>query len=307
LILCAIPGYQASLSGLAAAQNNEFPTVRAKQAAANPALLRLVAFLDEQKAKLGRPLRVIAPEELRLPFFFPFDEIIVKQFPTRLDEIAGVDFFVDSSVGQRLYRINGKADYNQILQSLTRGEVMRRVMTTDDRDFRFSVYTVDNALRFQHPAEGFPIGVQVGDFTELVKYELTRNSIGAGARVFMTLHWRALKAADLDYSVFIHIYDPKTNTLIRAYGGEPVSGAFNIWQGVEGARFSLNYHTRLWQTGEYIRDEWVLDIPADAPPGDYELRVGLFDALGGGRLQVTRDGQVIGDSIKITDFRIEGR
>jgi len=305
LILCAIPSWQYSLSGLESALSGGLPDDHAKQAASNPALLKLVDFLQAKKDTLNRPLKVIAPEELRLPYFFPFDDIAVKYFPTRLDEIADVDYFVDSAVGQKLYRINGKADYNQIFASFTRDNALKRVMTVDDLENRFSVYTVDNALRYQVPPEGLPIGVQVGDFTELIKYELTRNKIGAGARVFMTLHWKALKPANLDYSVFIHIYDPKENKAVEVYGGEPVSGAFNVWRDVPGAHFSVSYHTRLWQAGEFVKDEWILNIPRDAPPGKYELRVGLFDALGGERLPVTRNGVLIGDSIKLTDFEIE--
>jgi hypothetical protein len=305
LIVCALPAYKESLGLLEPLLNHSLPDDHAKQAAANPALMTLVDFLQAKKDTLNRPLYVVAPEELRLPFFFPFDNIRVKEFPTRLDEIANVDYFVDSAVGQKLYRINGKADYNQILASFTRENVMRRVMTVDDRENRFSVYTIDNALRYQVPPEGLPIGVQVGDFTTLVKYELTRNSIGAGARVFFTLHWKAIKPAPIDYSVFIHIYDPQTNKAVAVYGGEPVSGVFNVWQGVPGAHFSLSYHTRLWQAGEYVRDEWVLNIPKDAPPGKYELRVGLFDALKNDRLPITRDGVPLGDSYKITDFTIE--
>ncbi|MGB3717605.1 MAG: hypothetical protein WA996_24525, partial [Candidatus Promineifilaceae bacterium] len=33
-----------------------------------------------------------------------------------------------------------------------------------------------------------------------------------------------------------------------------------------------------WIEGEYIIDEHVLAIPADLPPGDYLLLIGLYDA-----------------------------
>ncbi len=305
LLLAALPAYNESLSGLRFADS--LPDDHAKQAAANPALMKLVDFLQAAKDKLGRPLRVVAPAELRLPYFFPFDDVrVADTYPTRLSELHDVDFFVDSSVGQRLYLINDKFAYNQILGSLTRIEAMKRVMTTDDHDFRFSVYTLNDAERFIAPDAVVYPNVQFGNFAVLNGFSMSRLDATPGTKLFMTLTWKALGPADRDYSVFIHFINQQTGALGAQVGGEPVSGAFSVWQGVQGEHFSVKYHTRLWEPGEYIRDEWVLLFTEDNPPGKYDIRVGFFDPLAteNARLPASKDGQPLGD-FYLLDNRFE--
>ncbi len=304
ILILALPGWSAALSGLDDALYNRLPDDHAKQAVANPALLTLVDDLQAAREVLGRPLRVAAPGELRLPFFFPMDDLRVTSYPTKLDQIADVDYFVDSSVGQRLYLINGAFTYNQILSSLTRDPVLKRQMTTDDGDFRFSLYTVDNAARFKPPQPNVPLNVQIGDFARLVGWEISRLENQRGERVSLTLYWQAIKASDVDYSVYIHLWDATAQKLVGNWGGEPVSGAFSVWQGVPGDHFSVDYHTRLWQDGEYIKDEWLLRIPKDTLPGEYELRVGLFEPLNGNRLPVLVNGIPAGDGLKLSLFKV---
>jgi hypothetical protein len=304
LIALALPAYRESANALTPALSGALPDDHAKQAAANPALLKLVDFLAAKKAELGRPLNVIAPEELRLPYFFPFDTMRVTEFPTRLDEIAGVDYFVDSSVGQRLYLYYGKFTYNQILASLARDSVLKRQMNVDDGDFRFAPYTVDNVTRFQPPQTSVYVHANVGDIAELYGLELSLNRAGPGSRLFMTVYWKALKPAPLDYSVFIHLIDPQTGALAAAWGGEPVSGAFSVWSTNTGPQLVVPYHTRLWQAGEYIKDEWTFPFTDAIKPGVYDLRVGMFDPLSGTRLPITINGQPIGDGYKIVDFTV---
>ena len=303
VLLAAIPGWWASLSGLPVALNGTLPDDHAKQLAANSALITLVDYLNAHRPA-DRPLRVEASAELRLPFFFPSDDIRTTDYPTRLDQIADVDFFVDSSEGQQLYLYNG-IFYNQVLSSLTRIEVMQRQITTDDHDFRFSVYTVTNAARFLPANPVGPIHAQIGDFAELVGYDLGTIANGRGERVPLTLYWRAIKAASIDYSVYIHLWNPQTQQLGGVWGGEPVAGAFSVWDNVPGTHFSDPYHTRLWQPGETIRDEWMLRIPKDTPPGVYQLRVGLFDSGTGQRLTVQLPGQPDSDGVLIHDFTVE--
>lgn len=303
VLVAALPGWTATLSAWGFAVTGALRDDHAKQAIANPALIKLVDFLQAHHPA-DRLMRIEASAELRLPFFFPTDDIRATDYPTRLDQIADVDYFIDSSVGQRLYIINHQ-EYNQILASLTRDTVLQRVMTTDDGNFRFSAYTVDNQARFTPPTPNGPIAnTQIGDFARLVGYDLSTLKNTPGSRIFLTLYWQAIKPSDLDYSVYIHLWDPQTQKLGYVGGGEPVSGAFSVWGNVEGTHFSDSYHTRLWQAGEYIKDEWVLELPRDTPPGQYELRVGLFDSGSGKRLPVLVNGQLAGDGITLNTFTV---
>jgi 4-amino-4-deoxy-L-arabinose transferase-like glycosyltransferase len=308
VLVLALPGCLAMLAALQPAITGTLLDDHAKMARGNPALIALVDYLKDRRdpahrpLALDRPLRVEAPGELRLPFFFPLDDIRAERYPMFLDQIVGVDYFVDSSVGQRLYIENGK-QYNQILSSLTRNDVMQRLYTVDDGNFRFSAYDVDNVARFKNPSPNGLLNVQVGDFAQLIGGDLSTLRSAPGQSVYLTLWWKALKPADLDYSVYIHFWDPRTQLLVGQWGGEPVSGAWSVWEGVPGAHFSVAYHTRLWQAGETIRDEWKLNVP-EAQPGAYEFRLGLFDPSTGERLPVIKDGIVIGDGVRLPDFTI---
>ncbi len=283
IVATSLPGWYGVLSGLEPALSHTLPTDEAKIAAGNRALMGLVNFLREERQRLGRPLRVIAPGELRLNFFFPGDDIRGDVYPTHLDEIADSDIFVDSSVGQKLYFFQGTL-FNQILASLTREPFMVRLYTVDDGNFRFSAYRINNAARFE-PFEG-RTNAAVGDVAILLQTDLSTLQQFPGENLYITNWWRAGRPADGDYSVFIHLYDAAAGRLVAAWGGQPVEGAFTVWQGVEGAHFSVPYPTRLWQAGELIKDEWKVRIPLDASPGRYELRVGLFEPTSGKRLPV---------------------
>lgn len=306
ILIGALPGWSANLSAWGVAINGSLADDHAKQAIANPALLHLVDFLNAHHDPT-RPLTVEASGELRLPFFFPNDDMRVTDYPTRLDQIADVDYFVDSSVGQRLYLIAG-SQYNQILSSLNRDSVFQRKDIIDDHNFRFWTYTVDNKARFIAPKPNGTFDIdplQIGDFARLVGYDLSTLQNSPGEKVFLTLYWQALKPSAIDYSVYIHLWDAQSQTLRGQWGGEPMTGAYSLWQGVQGDHPVVAYHTRLWQAGEYIKDEWVLKLAKDTPPGSYDLRIGLFDLIGGARLPVQINGVQSGDGVHLVTFTVQ--
>jgi hypothetical protein len=80
-----------------------------------------------------------------------------------------------------------------------------------------------------------------------------------------------------------------------------------VWKDVPGTHFDVAYATRLWQAGEYVSDDRQLRIRLDAVPGQYELRVGLYDPISGRRLSLTRNGQVIGESVRLYQFAVVPR
>ncbi|MEP7289614.1 MAG: glycosyltransferase family 39 protein [Chloroflexota bacterium] len=310
IVALALPGYFAGLTALAPAITGALPDDHARYAQGNPSLMGLVDYLavrldpNRRPAAVKRPLHVEVPGELRLPFFFPNEDIRTENYPTRLDQIVGVDFFVDSSVGQRLYNENGKPyAQNQILSSLTRDRVMQRTYTTDDGNFRYSVYTFDNKARFATPTPQGQLNVQVGSFATLIGYDLSNLHNIPGQAILLTLEWQAIGPADLDYSVFVHLWDTRENKLVAQWGGEPVFGAWGVWHNVPGAHINIPYHTRLWQAGEGIKDEWWMIMP-QVPPGTYELRAGMYDSVSGKRLPITKNGVRLGDWVKLNTLTI---
>jgi len=53
---------------------------------------------------------------------------------------------------------------------------------------------------------------------------------------------------------------------------------------------SGTYPTTGWVEGEVITDEYEIAVKSDAPPGDYQIEVGMYDAATGQRLPVFDEG-----------------
>jgi hypothetical protein len=82
--------------------------------------------------------------------------------------------------------------------------------------------------------------------------------------------------------VFVHLVEVE-GQLAAQRDSEPVGGS---------------RPTSTWAVGEPIKDRVGLLLPADVPPGLYELVVGMYDPATLERLPVRdADGNVAGDSI----------
>lgn len=76
----------------------------------------------------------------------------------------------------------------------------------------------------------------------------------------LTLFWRATAQPAADYSVFIHLRNGQ-NATVAQWDRQPLDGA---------------YPTRLWQPAETLADPLTLSLPANLPPGEYRLAIGLY-------------------------------
>ncbi|MCX7841204.1 MAG: hypothetical protein N2559_17335 [Anaerolineae bacterium] len=75
------------------------------------------------------------------------------------------------------------------------------------------------------------------------------------------LYWQSIAKIEKDYTVFVHLIDSQGN--IRAQRDmQPRAGA---------------YPTSIWDVGEIVRDEYVLDLPSGLAPGEYRLVIGLYE------------------------------
>lgn len=61
--------------------------------------------------------------------------------------------------------------------------------------------------------------------------------------------------------------------------------------------------TRLWEPGQHYQDVYHLTLPADLPPGEYSVQMGLY-TLDGGRLPVLQNEAVIGDFAPLGGFTV---
>jgi hypothetical protein len=131
--------------------------------------------------------------------------------------------------------------------------------------------------------------VNFGDQISLLGYKASDERPAAGDRLDLTLYWRARRALDIDYQVFVHLLDAEGNLVAQSDKLNP--GEFP---------------TRRWPLDRYVPDAHTLVLPADLPPGDYTVAAGLWVQGEGWRLPVfDSDGRPVGDRATLFSVRID--
>jgi hypothetical protein len=131
-------------------------------------------------------------------------------------------------------------------------------------------------------AIGHPLEFSLAGEVALLGYDLDANTVAPGERLHLTLYWEAKRAIDEDYTVFTHLLD-ESSKIWAQQDNQPLEG----W-----------YPTSVWEEGEIVRDEYELLIYDDAPPGRYQLEVGMYLLSTMERLAILNgEGQVQGDRV----------
>ena len=125
---------------------------------------------------------------------------------------------------------------------------------------------------FTAPPLATPLNAPFADLATLLGLTLSPAPPPPGP-LSLRLAWRAERETPTSYRVFVHLVD-QTGQIVAQSDGEPAG-----W----------SRPTTGWLPGEIILDEHTLDL-GNAPAGAYELRIGLYDPLGGGRVPLT-DGE----------------
>ncbi|MFQ5611359.1 MAG: ArnT family glycosyltransferase [Anaerolineae bacterium] len=126
------------------------------------------------------------------------------------------------------------------------------------------------------------------DDIALVGYALDRRQVSGGESLTLTLYWGARGTPSQNYKVFVHLVDGN-EARIAQHDSEPQSGAAP---------------TSSWQEGQVIVDEHPLTLAPDAPPGAYQLVVGLYEGDTGRRLQLLRDGRTPQQAVSVPLGRV---
>ncbi len=116
---------------------------------------------------------------------------------------------------------------------------------------------------FEPPEVATQVDARLGDALRLYGYTLEVS----GGDVQLVLTWQAEDTVGEDYTVFVHVVD----------------GADNIIAQHDRMPQDNSYPTSLWAAGEYVLDSYTF---SDLAPGDYRLRVGLYQQANGTRLPV---------------------
>ncbi len=119
---------------------------------------------------------------------------------------------------------------------------------------------------FTPPPVDIETNTRLGDIATLVGANLqpATSNLKPGTDLTTTLVWHAEKETDTSYRAFVHLIGPD-GTLIAQSDAIPAG-----W----------SRPTTGWLPGEYVTDAHTLDVPADAPAGEYTLQAGLYDPGG---------------------------
>ena len=119
-----------------------------------------------------------------------------------------------------------------------------------------------------------------GNELALTGARLSSRQLPAKDGLCVELNWQALSTPSTDYTVFVHLINSQGQVVAQT-DMQPQGG---------------NAPTSQWQPGNSIADKHGLVLPADLPPGEYQVRVGLYRADNQAPLPVTQTDQFTPDA-----------
>jgi len=135
----------------------------------------------------------------------------------------------------------------------------------------------------------------LGNTIEMLGYDLNGDTFKPGDRVNLSVYWYARAPITYGYASFVHF----------STGGPPLAQADKL--------NPAGRPTKEWTSDGYIRDDYTIQLPDNIPPGDYQIRVGLYtcdtmpvgDCGNGERLIVTdANDQNLGDAVVLQTITV---
>ncbi|NIN68538.1 MAG: hypothetical protein GTO63_28305 [Anaerolineae bacterium] len=105
-----------------------------------------------------------------------------------------------------------------------------------------------------------PVGANLDNLVELLGFEIDSTRYKPGDDVHLALQWQALTRLEQDYHAFAHVLNHR-GTIAAGHDKVPLNEYFR---------------PTAWPVREPLRDEYVLSLPEDLPPGTYDVEVGLY-------------------------------
>lgn len=141
-----------------------------------------------------------------------------------------------------------------------------------------------------NPALSVRRQARFGDRIRLLSYDIEPQHFGAGDTIELTLFWQPTSWINRPYTVFAHLVTSE---------GELVAQQDNM-----PVRDTLP--TTCWVPGEVVRDPYEIEVPEDAPRGDYRLETGLYLWPSGDRLPTSGEGAVGNGRVILGEFSTSG-
>jgi hypothetical protein len=199
---------------------------------------------------------------------------------TQYDEALGSDFHTLRDRAQLLYFLNllipegtppGQYDLRLVVYDPQTGEPLQAV---GEASMESGVLL--KQVRVDRPAGAMMLRPALADFgsVRLISADTPATVVSPGGEVPLDLLWQA----DADHRgeslvVVAQLLDDQ-GRVVAGLEQEPLNG---------------RHGTAVWQPGELVRDNHKLSVPADTPPGKYDLIIGLYRLPARERLK-TRTG-----------------
>jgi hypothetical protein len=155
---------------------------------------------------------------------------------------------------------------------------------------RYTVFEAEPDLARLNPSGQSP--VRFGDMLEMQVLSPLTSTLKADDKAVLWLGIRPLIPLDFYPAVFVHLYGVPT----------PYQGG-RLWAQAD-SQLCATYPAPLWQTDETIVQAFDLTIPADIPPGDYSIAVGIYPMYANKRLPITAPKNIATDYILVDKFSI---
>ena len=141
--------------------------------------------------------------------------------------------------------------------------------------------------QFSTPPPQYPQAAVFGETIRLLGYELAPMPNGS---FILTLIWQAVRETAVDYTVFVHM--------------QGLDGVCCLWQ-QDVMPQQGRYPTSRWLAEEIVRDSYLIEPPAELPPGLYPLEIGLYLTETGQRLLVKVPGLPDNDALRLRPLTLE--
>ena len=139
------------------------------------------------------------------------------------------------------------------------------------------------------------VGAQFGDSVRLLGYDVVPTTARAGETIDLTLYWSSDGDIRQRYKVFTHLLGDVFNA---------ATGNF-LWGQIDNEPTANTRPTTTWREAEVIVDEYAIPIAPDAPPGRYQIEIGLYDPVTGVRLGLLDPkGIEAGDHLILTEIEV---
>lgn len=134
--------------------------------------------------------------------------------------------------------------------------------------------------------ESIDLPVNFGDVLQFVGHDRSTAVLAPGETLDLVLHWQLLTRPLRPYTFFAHLLNAE---------GQVVAG------------YDANdYATAFWRPdgGERLLSYMPLAVPPDAPPGAYQLEIGVYNQPSGERLPVLEAGTAVADRLLLAPVEI---